>query len=399
MYLTDGSRTYLTKVDGAEVIEILKWTMDGYIYYMSTLPLQPGTRHLYRIRAPPNARSQGVANVPECITCNRTMTDVDREQCQYYSVDMSKDGSFMTMICLGPDVPYACIHHTPSLHYIKTFEMNMRTERALAHFDMPILQFLEIPVSGSDQKAQVKLMLPPDFDSSQKYPLIVYAYGGPGFQSVDQKFNWNDLGTYMAGSAGMIYAIVDPQGSGYQGEDWRFATYHAFGTAEVQSLTEVAKHLQDNMNYIDKDKTGVWGWSYGGYLSLMTLAKDTENVFKCGASVAPVADWTLYDTYYTERYMGLNKENDNLAGYNTSSAFHYLENLRTKSYYLLHGTHDDNVHYQNSMLLSAALEEMDILFRQQAYPDQDHSIPKYRLHLDHSLANFFLNECFDKNQV
>ena len=127
----------------------------------------------------------------------------------------------------------------------------------------------------------------------------------------------------------------------------------------------------------------------------MTLAKDSENTFQCGASVAPVVDWSLYDTFYTERYMGLNTAQDNLAGYNRSSTFQYLHNLADKKYFLLHGTHDDNVHYQNSMLLSAALEDMDILFRQQAYPDQDHSISAYRMHLDHSLVNFFLDDCFD----
>ena len=153
--------------------------------------------------------------------------------------------------------------------------------------------------------------------------------------------------------------------------------------------------FQDNLGYIDKSKTAVWGWSYGGYLSLMSLAKDKSNVFQCGASVAPVADWSLYDTYYTERYMGLNTKEDNQVGYNRSSSLHYLKNLKHKKYYLLHGTHDDNVHYQNSMLLSAALESHDILFRQQAYPDQDHSISQYRIHLDHSLVNFFLDDCFD----
>ena len=109
---------------------------------------------------------------------------------------------------------------------------------------MPILNFLEVPVSESDQKAQVKLMLPPDFDSGKKYPLVVYAYGGPGYQAVNKKFDWNEIGTFLAGSANVIYAIVDPRGSGYQGEDWRFAVYKKFGSAEVQSLTQVTKHLQ-----------------------------------------------------------------------------------------------------------------------------------------------------------
>ena len=105
----------------------------------------------------------------------------------------------------------------------------------------------------------------------------------------------------------------------------------------------------------------------------MTLTHDTENVFTCGASVAPVVDWTLYDTYYTERYMGLNTEEDNFEGYKRASALNNVSMLRNKRYFLLHGTHDDNVHYQNSMLLSATLERQDILFRQQAYPD--HSQP------------------------
>ena len=153
------------------------------------------------------------------------------------------------------------------------------------------------------------------------------------------------------------------------------------------------------MTYIDKDRTGVWGWSYGGYLSLMTLQKDYNNIFTCGASVAPVVDWTLYDTYYTERYMGLNTEEDNLDGYQRASALNDVTNLKNKKYFLLHGTHDDNVHYQNSMLLSAALERQDILFRQQAYPDQDHSIGYFIKHLHHSLVNFFLSECFGRPRL
>lgn len=153
------------------------------------------------------------------------------------------------------------------------------------------------------------------------------------------------------------------------------------------------------MTYIDKEKTGVWGWSYGGYLSLMTLTHDTENVFTCGASVAPVVDWTLYDTYYTERYMGLNTEEDNFEGYKRASALNNVSMLRNKRYFLLHGTHDDNVHYQNSMLLSATLERQDILFRQQAYPDQDHSIGHFIKHLHHSLVNFFLSECFGRPRL
>jgi len=399
-YRSGDQLVWLTQVNGAEVTDILKWTSDGFIYYMSTLPNKPGTRHLFRIqfRAPP------YTYIPECVTCNRTMENLGRKEiCEYYEVEMSLDGTFMAMICKGPDVPYACIHpHTPSeakSTNIMTFETNPRLETLLETLDMPTLEFREVPVSGTGQKAQVKLMFPPNFDPDRKYPLVVYAYGGPGYQSVNAKFDFSEIGTYLAGSQDVIYATVDPRGSGYQGEDWRYAVYKKFGTAEVQSLIEVTKHLQENLTYIDKDKTAVWGWSYGGYLSLMTLTHDLENIFACGASVAPVVDWTLYDTYYTERYMGLNTPEDNLDGYQRASALTNVSNLRRKKYFLLHGTHDDNVHYQNSMLLSAALEQEDILFRQQAYPDQDHSIGYFIKHLHHSLVNFFLSECFGRERL
>jgi len=154
----------------------------------------------------------------------------------------------------------------------------------------------------------------------------------------------------------------------------------------------VTRQLQQNLGFVDAARTAIWGWSYGGYLSLSVLTRDTEAVFACGASVAPVVRWELYDTLYTERYMG--RPVDNPEGYNASTPLWRLDNLRTKKYYLVHGTHDDNVHYQQSMMLSGALEEKDILFRQQAYPDQDHSINDYRKHLYHSLTSFFTNDCF-----
>jgi len=173
--------------------------------------------------------------------------------------------------------------------------------------------------------------------------------------------------------------------------------YCGFGTNEVSSVIEAAAWLQKNLTFVDPSRTAIWGWSYGGFLSLSALGRDKEGVFTCGASVAPVVDWTLYDTYYTERYMDL--LDNNLAGYENSRVFKRLEPLRHKNFYLMHGTHDDNVHYQQSMLLSAALESKDILFRQQSYPDQDHSINDYHKHLYHSLTDFFLNDCSGKERL
>jgi dipeptidyl aminopeptidase/acylaminoacyl peptidase len=130
-------------------------------------------------------------------------------------------------------------------------------------------------------------------------------YGGPGFQAVDEKWNQYDYQTYMAGSQGVVYAIIDPMGSGFMGIDWLFSVYKNFGGPEVTSTIEVTKHLQNNLAYIDSKRTAIWGWSYGGFLSLSVLAQDKDGVFQCAASVAPVVDWRLYDTYYTVRFISV----------------------------------------------------------------------------------------------
>ena len=124
--------------------------------------------------------------------------------------------------------------------------------------DLPHIQTIQVPVKGSDQKAQVKLYLPPDFNSQQQYPLLVYVYGGPGFQAVDEKWNQGDYQTYLSGSQGVVYAIIDPKGSGFQGSDWLFSVYKNFGGPEVASTIEVTKHLQNNLAYIDSKRTAIW---------------------------------------------------------------------------------------------------------------------------------------------
>lgn len=271
------------------------------------------------------------------------------------------------------------------------YDDNQQLSNRVTRYAMPGISRLKVPVPGSNQTANVKLYLPPNFDESYKYPMVVYVYGGPGSQSVEDKWSQYEFQTYLSGNHDMVYAIIDPMGSGFQGDDWMFKVYRGFGTAEVTSTIAATKYLQENLPYVDKDKTGIWGWSYGGFLSLSVLGNDTGGVFRCGGSVAPVTDWTLYDTYYTERYMGLLEDNQN--GYARSRVFNSIQNLKDKKYFLMHGTHDDNVHLQQSLLLAKALEHYDILFRQNLYPDQDHTIYAYHRHLYHTITDFFVNEC------
>lgn len=383
-----NSRTLMTSRQ-SEVTDILEWTREDHVYFVGTKEGEPGSRHLYRLElGQPEA---------DCLTCHhRELMPAlrHRPRCEYVDVHMSKGGSYYVMECKGPGIPFSCLHHTATNTFLSLLVDNNNLENQFSILDSSRIQYMEVNVPGSAQKAQVILYLPSAVEAKpgKKFPMVVNIYGGPGFQYVDKQWNGADYAAYISSSQGVVYVKIDPRGSGFQGDAWRHAVYRAFGTVEVTDTIHVARYLADNLDYVDKNRVAVWGWSYGGFLSLSALTQDTEGVFACGASVAPVVRWELYDTYYTERYMSTLE--DNPAGYNASSPLVNIERVRGKRYLLMHGTHDDNVHYQQSMLLSAALEEKDILFRQQSYPDQDHSIASYRRHLYHTLTDFLIKDCF-----
>ncbi|EZA55971.1 Venom dipeptidyl peptidase [Ooceraea biroi] len=263
----------------------------------------------------------------------------------------------------------------------------------IAEKSQPIVHRYKIPVTGGFS-AQVRLLIPPgaDLSGAIKYPMLVYVYGGPDSYQVTEKFNI-DWGTYLVTNKSIIYAAIDGRGSGLMGNDMLFAGYRHLGTVEIIDQINVTRHLQNKLPFIDRARTAIWGWSYGGYATGMTLAMDLKGVFKCGMSVAPVTDWALYDSIYTERFMGLPTVADNLQGYEQGQLLNKVDNIKNKMYYLIHGTLDDNVHYQQSLMLAKVLEQKDILFRQQTYTDEDHGIAQSRAHLYHSLENF-LDECF-----
>ena len=129
---------------------------------------------------------------------------------------------------------------------------------------MPVVQYLEVPVPGSDQKAQVQLYLPPHYQSSdKKLPLLVDVYGGPGFQKVDKSWKGHDWSLFVSGALDVVYAVIDPRGSGYQGDAWRHAVFRQFGSVEVSDTISVTRYLQQHLPYVDSQRTAIWGWSYG----------------------------------------------------------------------------------------------------------------------------------------
>lgn len=384
---TSGNPITVSLTSGYFVVtEIVSWDQENsYVYYLATSEHTTGQQHLYRI-------SLSSLNVqPKCLSCN-VLRESDGTRCLYNTAKFSTDNSYYVLTCAGPGVPEISIYNRNGKR-VTIWEDNEAVSELLDSKAQPIVHKYKIPVPGGFT-AQVRLLIPPDADLSgaTKYPMLVYVYGGPDTYQVTEKFNV-DWGTYLVSNKSIIYAAIDGRGSGLMGNSMLFAGYRNLGTVEIIDQINVTRHLQNKLPFIDRTRTAIWGWSYGGYATGMSLAMDVDGVFKCGMSVAPVTDWALYDSIYTERFMGLPIVADNLQGYERGQLLNKVDNIRTKMYYLIHGTLDDNVHYQQSLMLAKVLEQKDILFRQQTYTDEDHGILQSRTHLYHSLENF-LDECF-----
>ncbi len=230
------------------------------------------------------------------------------------------------------------------------------------------------------------MVKPKDFDPKKKYPLLMVQYSGPNSQQVldHYSFGWE----YVLASKGIIVACVDGRGTGARGEGWRKCTYLNLGLKECHDQIEAAKSL-GKLDYIDSSRMAIWGWSFGGYNTLMSLCHG-KGTFKLGIAVAPVTDWRFYDTVYTERYMRTPKENPN--GYMASSVIRAAKNLQGKLL-IIHGSADDNVHLQNTMQFTEELVQHNIPFDMAVYTDKNHGIygGQTRMHLYSKMMNYLIN--------
>ena len=211
------------------------------------------------------------------------------------------------------------------------------------------------------------MLKPIDFDSTRRYPVLMTQYSGPGSQLVLDAWgiSWE---TYMA-TQGYIVACVDGRGTGGRGAAFEKCTYMSIGVKEADDQVAAARHLA-SLPYVDGDRIGIWGWSYGGYMTLMRLCQGA-GVFKMGIAVAAPTDWRYYDTVYTERYMRTPQENEE--GYDKSSVFTRIGNLSGKLL-LVHGSADDNVHLRNMMELSEAMVQAGLDFDMMVYTNRNHGI-------------------------
>jgi len=266
---------------------------------------------------------------------------------------------------------------------LKTLITNDKLKGELAKYDIPQKEFFTFQTTDG-VTLNGWMIKPVDFSNTKKYPALMYQYSGPGSQEVKDSWgiSWE---TYMA-TQGYVVVCVDGRGTGGRGEAFEKCTYLNIGVKEAKDQVETALYL-GKQNYIDKDRIGIWGWSYGGYMTLMSMSEGTP-VFKAGVAVAAPTDWRFYDTVYTERFMRTPKEN--AEGYKSSSAFTRADKLHGQLL-LVHGMADDNVHYQNCTEYAEHLVQLGKQFDMQIYTNRNHGIygGNTRNHLYTRLTNFF----------
>ena len=233
------------------------------------------------------------------------------------------------------------------------------------------------------------MIKPLTFDSEKKYPVLMYVYGGPGSQEVNNSwFRGMDLAWYqMLAQKGYIVVCVDGRGTAARGDDFKKSIYKQMGKLESEDQMATARYLK-TLTYVDSDRVGIWGWSFGGYLSSLAMFKG-DGLFKMAMAVAPVTNWRYYDNIYTERFLQTPQENP--SGYDDNSPIFHAEKLKG-NYLLIHGMADDNVHYQNAVDLTTALIESNKQFTHFFYPNKNHFIVggNTRLHLYTLLTNYVL---------
>jgi dipeptidyl-peptidase-4 len=277
---------------------------------------------------------------------------------------------------------------------IKVIKDNTQLKEDLSAYKMSPKEFSTININGNE--LNMWMIKPLDFDKTKKYPMLMFQYSGPGSQQVANRWNGaNDYWHNMLAQKGMIVVCVDGRGTGLKGANFKKVTQKELGKYEVEDQIAAAKALAKR-SYIDEDNIGIWGWSYGGFMSTNCLLKGND-VFSTAIAVAPVTSWRFYDSVYTERYMQTPQEN--ASGYDDNSPINYADKLEG-NYLLVHGTGDDNVHVQNSMRMINALIAADKQFDMFIVPDRTHGIYKgknTRLNLYTKMTNFIEEHLIEKS--
>ena len=308
----------------------------------------------------------------------------------WHSINLSKDKSYYIDAHSRRGAPPNWTLHEADGTTVTTLKSNEALAGRLGRLNLPSTTFTTLP--GADgTPLNAYLIKPTDFDPSKQYPVLMYVYGGPGAQTVTDRWGgsrslWHQ---YLAKKHDVVVVSVDNRGTGGRGKAFQDVPYQRLGQPESADQIHAAQALADS-SWVDDDRIGIWGWSYGGYMTLLSMLKgDGPSTFDTGLSVAPVTDWRLYDTIYTERYMSTPQANED--GYVEGAPQTYAGRLRAdQDLIIAHGNYDDNVHPQNSVQMMQKLQQEGKQFRFMLYPQKTHAIAggETRLHLFRMLTNF-----------
>ncbi len=272
---------------------------------------------------------------------------------------------------------------------VRTIEENAGYGNIQQDYGVSPVEFFTFTTS-ENVKLNGWMIKPRDFNATRKYPVFMTQYSGPGSQQVTDTWKgngywWNQL----IAQAGYIVVCVDGRGTGARGEEFKKMTYLQLGHYETIDQIETAKYM-GNLPYVDKNRIGIYGWSYGGYMSSLCILKGND-VFKAAIAVAPVTNWKWYDTIYTERYMRTTAENP--TGYADNSPVYFADRLKG-NYLLIHGMADDNVHFQNAVEMANALIKANKQFDTYYYPNRNHGIygDNATIHLYTKMTNFIFEK-------
>lgn len=371
---------YLYNLDGELIRQVTEgdWEVTDYLgyneqterFYFVSSEESPLERHLYSIRRDGSNK--------------RKMTDSE----SWHSINMSRDLKYYINTSTSASTPPQYTLHNINGKQVRMLEDNEELRDTLADYAFPQKEFIKIPLQQATLNGY--MMKPHNFDASKEYPVLFYVYGGPGSQTVKKNFStsqrplWHG---YLA-SQGYIIISVDNRGTGARGRDFEKQIYKKLGQYEVEDQIDAAEYLIEEYDFIDENRVGIWGWSYGGYMSTLALAQGND-IFSTAIAVAPVTSWKYYDTIYAERFMQTPEQNPE--GYSKGSPLTYANQI-TGNYLLVHGTGDDNVHFQNTVEMIDRLVAANVQFETMFYPNRNHGIygGNTREHLYRMLTDYIL---------
>ena len=279
--------------------------------------------------------------------------------------------------------------NTAAGNVLRVLESNEKLNTKLANYVVSKAELMSIKNEvGDDLNAFI--IKPENFDATKKYPVIIYAYNGPGHQlAVDRWMGSNYYYYQVLANKGYIIFCADGRGTGFKGEAFKKCTYLNLGKLEIEDQIFLAKSL-GKLSYVDAARIGFWGWSFGGYMASLAISKGAD-VFKSTIAVAPVTNWRFYDNIYTERYMRTPQENGK--NYDDNSPINHVEKIKG-NYLIIHGTADDNVHFQNTVEMLDAMIKKNVKYDSEFYPNKNHGISggKTRYHLYDKMLSFWLEK-------